>query len=155
MTSTTSAKPAGSSNPNPEHQTQAGIGHFMLTLCELSAPIVIRPPQSPQLKPFSFFMSRARQPDGSEQLYLHMGYFEALADAERWVEAVRRHYPNAFATIAPLAFLRPANSEAPSMPPAAPQPGLSQSSDSAPVKDESLTDTQVLKILETRRVSTV
>ncbi len=69
-------------------------------------------------------MSRARQPDGSERLYLHMGYFETLADAERWVEAVRRHYPDAFATI-------------------------------APAKDESLTDTQVLKILETRRASAV
>jgi len=154
MTST-SAKPVGSSNPNPVHGAQAGTGHFMLTLCQLAAPVSIRPPESPQLKPFSFFMSRARQPDGSEQLYLHMGYFETLADADRWVEAVRRHYPNAFATIAPLAFLRPANSEAPSMPPAAPQPVVSQSSDSAPVKDESLTDTQVLKILETRRVSTV
>jgi hypothetical protein len=96
----------------------------MLTLCQLSAPVSIRPPQSPQLKPFTFFMSRAHLPDGSEQLYLHMGYFETLADAERWVQAVSRHYPNAFATI-------------------------------APVKDESLTDTQVLKILEARRVSAV
>ncbi len=59
-------------------------------------------------------MSRARQPDGSERLYLHMGYFETLAEAERWVEAVRRHYPNAFATLAPVAFLRRANSEVPS-----------------------------------------
>ena len=150
-----SAKPVGSSNPNPVHRAQAGTDHFMLTLCQLAAPVSIRPPKSPQLKPFTFFMSRARQPDGSEQLYLHMGYFETLADADRWVAAVRRHYPNAFATIAPLAFLRPANSEAPSMPPAAPQPVVSQSSDSAPVNNESLTDTQVLKILETRRVSAV
>src|SRR5215470_7771191 len=148
MTSTTSAKPAGSSNPNPEHQTQAGIGHFMLTLCELSAPIVIRPPQSPQLKPFTFFMSRARQPDGSEQLYLHMGYFEALADAERWAEAVRRHYPNAFATLAPRALLRPAHSEAPSLPLAASHPVAPEGGHPAPVNDESLTDTQVLRILE-------
>jgi hypothetical protein len=152
MTST-SAQPTGSSNPNPVHRAQAGNGHFMLTLCQLAAPVSIRPPQSPQLKPFTFFMSRARQPDGSERLYLHMGYFETLADAERWVEAVRRHYPNAFATIAPVAFLRSANSEAPSLPPAASQPVLPQSSDPAAVKDESLTDTQVLKILETRRVS--
>jgi hypothetical protein len=123
MTST-SAKPAGSSNPNPVYRAQAGTGHFMLTLCRLTAPVSIRPLQSPQLKPFTFFMSRRRQPDGSERLYLHMGYFETLADAERWGEAVRRRYPNAFATI-------------------------------APVKDESLTDTQVLKILETRRVSAV
>jgi hypothetical protein len=84
-----------------------------------------------------------------------MGYFDALADAERWVEAVRRHYPNAVATIAPVAFLRPANSEAPSLPPAASQPVVPQSGDPASVEDESLTDTQVLKILETRRVSPV
>ena len=154
MTST-SAKPTGSSNPNPVHRAQDGTGHFMLTLRRLAAPVSIRPPQSPQLKPFTFFMSRARQPDGSEQLYLHMGYFETLADAERWVEAVRRHYPTAFATIAPVAFLRPANSEAPSLAPAASQRVVPQSSDPAPVKDESLTDTQVLKILETRRVSAV
>jgi hypothetical protein len=152
MTST-SAKPIGSSNPNPVHRAQAGTGHFMLTLCRLAAPVSIRPPQSPRLKPFKFFMSRARQPDGSERLYLHMGYFETLADAERWVDAVRRHYPNAFATIAPVAFLRPANSEAPSLAAAASQPVVP--GDPAPVKDESLTDTQVLRILETRRVSAV
>jgi hypothetical protein len=82
-----------------------------------------------------------------------MGYFESLTDAERWAEAVRGRYPNAFATIAPAAFLRPANSEATSLP-ADSQPLIPQSSDPAPVK-ESLTDTQVLKILETRRVSAV
>lgn len=116
------------SNPNPPYRVQAGTGHFMLTLCELAAPVSIRPPQSPQLKPFTFFTSHALQPDGSERLYLHMGYFETLADAERRLEAVRRRYPNAFATIAPVAALRPAHSEAPS-----------------------LTDTQVLKILGARR----
>jgi hypothetical protein len=119
-----SVKPTGSSNPNPVRRAQAGTGNFMLTLCPLAAPVSIRPPQSPRLKPFTFFTSRARQPDGSERFYLHMGYFETLADAERWAESVRRHYPNAFATI-------------------------------APVKDESLTDTQVLKILETRGVPAV
>ncbi len=118
------ARPTGSSNPNPAHPAQAATGHFMLTLCRLAAPVSIRPPQSPRLKPFKFFMSRAPQPDGSERLYLHMGYFQTLADAERCLEAVRRRYPNAFATLAPL-------------------------------EDEPLTDTQVLHILETRRVSAV
>ena len=151
----TSAKAAGSSHTNPVHRAQAGTGHFMLTLCRLAAPVSIRPPQSPQLKPFTFFTSRARQPDGGERLYLHMGYFETLADAERWVEAIRGPYPNAFATIAPAAFLRPPNSEAPSSQPADSQPVVSQSSEPAPIKDESLTDTQVLKILETRGVSAV
>ena len=153
MTSTSAS--SGPSNPSSVHRAQPGAGHFMLTLCSLAAPVSIRPPQSPRLKPFTFFMSRARQPDGSERLYLHMGYFETLADAERWVEAVRRHYPNAFATIAPVALLRPADSEAPSSPPSASQSVLPQSSGLAPVKDESLSDSQVLKILETRRVSPV
>jgi hypothetical protein len=151
MTST-SAKPAGSSNPNSVHRAQAGTGHFMLTLCPLAAPVSIRPPQSPLLRAFTFFTTHARQPDGSEQLFLNMGYFETLTDAERWVEAVRGRYPYAFASIAPAAFLRPANSETPSLLPADSQPVVPQSSDPAPAK-ESLTDTQVLKMLETRRVS--
>ena len=150
-----SAETPGSSKPDPMHRAQAGTGHFMLTLCRLAAPVSIRPPQSPQLQPFTFFMSRARQPDGSERLYFHIGYFETLADAERCVGALRGQYPNAFATIAPFAFLRPPNSGAPSLPPAAAQPVGPQSSDPAPVKDRSLTDTQVMKILETRRVSAV
>jgi len=153
MTST-SAKPPGSSNPNAVHRAHAGTGRFMLTLCPLAAPVSIRPPQSPQLRPFKFFMSRALQPDGSERLYLHMGYFETLADAEGWVETVRRHYPSAFATLVPAAFLPPAI-EAPSLRPGASHLAVLQSGDPAPVKHESLTDTQVLKILETRRISSV
>lgn len=151
----TLTKPSGSSNPNTVHPAHPGTGHFMLTLCRLAAPVSIRPPQSPQLRPFTFFTSRARQPDGSEHLYLHMGYFETLADAERWVDAIRGPYPNAFATLAPAAFLRPPNSEAAAPQPADSQPVVPKSSDPAPVKDESLSDTQVLNILETRRVSAV
>jgi hypothetical protein len=146
-----SAKPTGSWNPNSVHRAQAGTGHFMLTLCRLAAPMSIRPPQSPLLKPFTFFTSRARQPNGDERFYLHMGYFETLADAEKWVEVVRGRCPNAFATIAPDAVLQPPNSEAP----ADSQPLVSKGSDASPVKGESLSDTQVLKILETRGVSAV
>ncbi|HWX68398.1 MAG TPA: hypothetical protein VNY25_01730 [Steroidobacteraceae bacterium] len=143
------------SNTNPEHRAQAGTGHFMLTLCRLAAPVSIRPPQSPQLKPFTFFTSHEREPDGSQSLYLHMGYFETLADAERWVEAVHGRFPKAIATVAPAAFLQPPNSAAPSLQPADSWPGISQSSDLAPVEDKSLTDTQVLTILDTRRITPV
>ena len=142
----TSTDPAGSSNTSAVQQPQPGTGHFMLTLCRLDAPVSIRPPQSPQLKPFTFFTSRARQPDGSEQLYLHMGYFETLADAERWVEAVRGRCPNAYATIAPSAFSQSPGSGAP----ADAQAEVAESSVPAPLKDESLSDTQVMKILDTR-----
>ncbi len=148
MTST-SARPNGSSNPNRVNRAQVGTGHFMLTLCPLAAPVSIRPPQSPQLKPFTFFTSRAPQADGSEQLYLHMGYFETLADAEKWVEVVRGRCPSAFATIAPDAVLQPPSSAAP----AESRPVVPKGSEPSRVKDESLSDTQVLRILETRGVS--
>ena len=131
----TSTESGGSSNTNSIQPAEAGTGQFMLTLCRLPAPVSIRPPQSPHLKPFTFFTSSEPQPDGSERLYLHMGYFETLADAERWVNAVRGRYPDAIATLAPTASSRP---------PAA---------DCAPAKDESLTDTQVMKILEARGTS--
>ena len=132
-----SAEPAGSSNTNPEHPAQVATGPFMLTLCRLAAPVSIRPPESPQLKPFTFFMSRAPQPDGSERLYLHMGYFESLNDAEKWAQIARGRYPHAIATIAPAPSLRSSNSP--------------QGSAHPRVEDAALSDTQVLKMLETRR----
>jgi len=118
-----SAEPPSSSSTNPEHRAQAATGPFMLTLCRLAAPASIRPPQSPQLKPFTFFTSRALQPDGSERVYLHMGYFESLTDAERWLQIARGRYPDAIATIAPAADSR------------------------------LLTDSQVLKMLDTGSVA--
>jgi hypothetical protein len=111
----------------------------MLTLCRLAGPVTIRPPQSPHLKPFTFFTSRAPQPDGSERLYLHMGYFATLADAERWLAAIRDRYPHAIATVAPQTGHDASRAQHP---------------DSAPGArpwDASLSDTQVLRILETRR----
>jgi len=95
---------AGSSGTNIVHRGEAGTGPFMLTLCRLVEPVSIRPPQSPHLRPFTFFTSRAREPDGSEQLYLHMGFFETLTHAEKWARAVRGRHPDAIATITPPAF---------------------------------------------------
>jgi len=125
----------------------------MLTLCRLPAPVSIRPPQSPHLKPFTFFTSSARQPDGSEGLYLHMGYFETLADAERYVDAIRGRYPEAIATIAPTAFSQPPGSEAPASQHADSPPADPPSSNHASAPDASLTDTEVLRVLEIRGTS--
>jgi hypothetical protein len=121
---------------------QAGAGRFMVTLRTLDAPVSIRQPQSPHLKPFTFFVSRAYQKDGTERFHLNMGYFNTLADAEKWAETTRRQFPCAFATIAAGTPPWPANSEVP----ASPQGGSHE-----PGTVGSLTDTQVLKILETRR----
>ena len=97
----------------------------MLTLCRLAAPVTIRPPQAPQLKRFSFFTSRVRHADGSDALYLHMGYFATLTDASNCAQIMRAKYPGV--SIAPV------------------QP----SAESAP----SMTDTQVIRVLDIRRFS--
>src|SRR5215469_6210534 len=143
-----SAELAGSSSTNPEHRAPAGTGPFMLTLCRLAAPVSIRPPQAPQLKPFTFFTSCARQPDGSERLYLHMGYFESLHDAERWLQIARGRYPDAIATVAPTALSRPPGSGAAALQAADSKPVMPRNNNLAPVHEESLTDSQVLKILD-------
>jgi hypothetical protein len=80
-----------------------------------------------------------------------MGYFATLADAEKWADAIRGRYPDAIATIAPAAFSRPSNAEGPATQDAGPPPGVTRSSDLPPAKEESLTDTQVMKILDTHR----
>jgi len=132
----TSTESGGSSNTNSIQPAEAGTGQFMLTLCRLPAPVSIRPPQSPHLKPFTFFTSREPQSDGSERLYLHMGYFQTLADAERWVNAVRGRYPEAIASLAATALVPPPAAEAPASPQAG-LPPVSGSGDPAPPKDES------------------
>jgi len=111
--------------------------NYMLTLCRLDSPVLIKPPQAPQLKKFDFFTSCSRHPDGDERLYLHMGYFSTATEAQNWARLVRRGtYPQAIATRVPPALLESRNSAVPTL---------------QPLDAASLTDTQVLNILETRR----
>jgi hypothetical protein len=133
------------------HRGEAGTGPFMLTLCRLVEPVSIRPPQSPRLRPFTFFTSRAPQQDGSEQLYLHMGFFETLANADKWARAVRGRHPDAMATMAPPAFWQARDSGGPASRSGDPRGGSADSQNVVPVDNELLTDTQVLNILEMRR----
>lgn len=129
----TSARSVDSSSTNIVHRGDTAAGPFMLTLCRLVEPVSIRPPQSAHLRPFTFFTSRERQRDGGDQLYLHMGFFETLACAEKWARAVRGRHPDAIATLTPPLF-------------------RGDSRRFAPVEHgSSLTDTQVLDILEMRR----
>jgi hypothetical protein len=124
----------------------------MLTLCQLEGSVAIRPPQSPQLKRFTFFTSNARDCDGGKQVCLHMGYFETLADAQGLLGAVRRRFPHAIASRA-LALAQ-SSPEARALRPTEPPPGAPARQSFAPVTNESLTDTQVMRILETRNVAT-
>jgi hypothetical protein len=62
-------------------------------------------PEQPELKRFSFFVSR-RFEEGRERFRLHMGYFDTLHEAEEWLGAVRDIYPGAWAGEAPGKKLR-------------------------------------------------
>jgi hypothetical protein len=121
--------------------TQAAADPIMLTLCRLQHAVTIKPPKAPQLKPYTFFTSRTRQPDGTELLHLHMGFFATLELAQKWVQVMRSVYPDAVATRAPAALLQKRDAAAPRLHP------LPQD---VPAGNASLTDTQVLRILETR-----
>jgi hypothetical protein len=146
-----------SSSATAGRTAQPGAGPFMLTLCRLASPVSIRLPRSPHLKPFTFFTTRSRRPDGSERRYLHMGYFATLTDAQKWAQLIRGAYPNAIATLAPIALLRHPNSGIPTLRAAAGPRRVPATATQkwAPAEDISLTDTQVLAILETRRVTPI
>jgi hypothetical protein len=87
-----------------------------------------------------------------------MGYFATLPAAQKWAQLMRRAYPNAIASLAPKALLQQANSGVPASPSADGPGSVSVATATqrwAPTEDVSLTDTQVLRILEERRVTSL
>ncbi len=75
-------------------------GAFVVNLGSSSTPVALSSPEHPELKKFTFFVSRRRE-DGRERFRLHMGYFDTQQDAEALLEIVREIYPGAWAGIAP------------------------------------------------------
>ncbi|HEY5307996.1 MAG TPA: hypothetical protein VIK97_05775, partial [Casimicrobiaceae bacterium] len=75
-------------------------GAFVVNLGSSSTPVALNEPRQPELKGFTFFISRRRE-DGRERFRLHMGYFESQQDAESMLEAVRDIFPGAWAGLAP------------------------------------------------------
>lgn len=90
------ASPAAAA-PNP--------GPFVLNLCSSTTPMALAQTDLPELKRFTFFVSR-RFEEGRERFRLHMGYFATLAEAEEWLAVVREIYPGAWAGEAPGRKLR-------------------------------------------------
>jgi len=84
---------------------QGAAGPFVLNLTSSTTPMALANPEQPELKRFSFFVSR-RFEEGRERFRLHMGYFSTLAEAEEWLGAVRDIYPGAWAGEAPGKKLR-------------------------------------------------
>jgi hypothetical protein len=83
----------------------AGTSPFVLNLCSSTTPMALAQTDLPELKRFTFFVSR-RFEEGRERFRLHMGYFATLAEAEEWLNLVREIYPGAWAGEAPGRKLR-------------------------------------------------
>ncbi len=83
----------------------ADSGPFVLNLCSSTTPMALAKCEQPELKRFSFFVSR-RFEEGRERFRLHMGFFATLEEAEEWLGAVRDIYPGAWAGEAPGKKLR-------------------------------------------------
>src|SRR5579872_263727 len=83
----------------------AEAGPFVLNLCSSTTPMALAQTELPELKRFTFFVSR-RFEEGRERFRLHMGYFATLAEAEEWLGVVREIYPGAWAGEAPGRKLR-------------------------------------------------
>jgi hypothetical protein len=81
------------------------VGPFVLNLCSSSTPMALAQTDLPELRRFTFFVSR-RFEEGRERFRLHMGYFATLAEAEEWLNVVREIYPGAWAGEAPGRKLR-------------------------------------------------
>lgn len=73
---------------------------FVINLCASTTPVALTQPGSPELKRYTFFVTRRRE-EGRERFRLHMGYFDTLAEAEVLLAEVREVYPAAWAGPAP------------------------------------------------------
>jgi hypothetical protein len=89
----------------------AETGPFVLNLCSSTTPMALAQTDLPELKRFTFFVSR-RFEEGRERFRLHMGFFASQAEAEEWLSAVRDIYPGAWAGEAPGKKLRARAAEA-------------------------------------------
>ncbi|MEO7773552.1 MAG: hypothetical protein ABIT36_02350 [Steroidobacteraceae bacterium] len=81
-------------------ETEAPL--FVINLCASTTPVALAHPDNPELKRFTFFVTRRRE-EGRERFRLHMGYFNKLDEAEKLLNIVRDVYPAAWAGPAPSA----------------------------------------------------
>jgi hypothetical protein len=135
MTAKPNFAPSASGEHGADDAAAPATGPFVLNLCSSTTPMALAQSELPELKRFTFFVSR-RFEEGRERFRLHMGYFATLAEAEEWLNVVREIYPGAWAGEAPGRKLReraaaaaaaqaqhavgPQQQRAPSPPPPAP-----------------------------------
>ena len=103
--------PAENLAPLPETGAPSSVepaaeaGPFVINLCSSSTPMALPRADLPDLKRFTFFVSR-RFEEGRERFRLHMGFFATQAEAESWLGLVREVYPGAWTGEAPGKKLR-------------------------------------------------
>ena len=103
--------PAENLAPLPETGAASSVepaveaGPFVINLCSSSTPMALPRADLPELKRFTFFVSR-RFEEGRERFRLHMGFFATQAEADSWIALVRDIYPGAWAGEAPGKKLR-------------------------------------------------
>ena len=68
---------------------------FVINLCASTSPMALTHPSTPELKRYTFFVTRQRE-DGRERFRLHMGYFPSQEQAEALLSSVRDIYPAAW-----------------------------------------------------------
>lgn len=75
---------------------------FVINLCILATPITVPQPRASRLTRYTFFLSRVWI-GGQRQYQLNMGYFSSTAEAEKWLDTLKRVYPDACVNAAPEA----------------------------------------------------
>ena len=73
---------------------------YVINLCASTTPVALTQPNSPELKRYTFFVTRRRE-EGRERFRLHMGYFKSIGEAEALLADIRDVYPAAWAGPAP------------------------------------------------------
>ena len=63
---------------------------FVINLCASTTPVALVQPNSPELKRYTFFVTRRRE-EGRERFRLHMGYFDTQEQAEGLLADVQRN----------------------------------------------------------------
>src|SRR5579863_6846059 len=108
---TASPKIASDRTVEARAKTVPVTGPFVLNLCSSTTPMALAQTELPELKRFTFFVSR-RFEEGRERFRLHMGFFDSQEEAEEWLGVVREIYPGAWAGEAPGKKLRARATEA-------------------------------------------
>jgi hypothetical protein len=91
-------------NPPANDDESCGIGLHVINLDCSSMPMPLTVPFRDELVGFTVFRSRSLE-HGRECFRLHLGYFESVQRAAEALSVVRKHYPNAWISVAPATNL--------------------------------------------------